>query len=162
MVYRDMDGRSMSGAAAILGRDKADIDRMAKRYTWEERALAWDAEVQRRIDKAEMDEIVRMARRQTSIAVGMQTVVAHEVGCLLEQIRREEYRARMDPTYERVSVVKPSVITKMAEVASKLERVARGEPSDITKSIPAIDPDKLSNMSTDELEALDKLLKMLS
>jgi hypothetical protein len=81
---------------------------------------------------------------------------------LLEQIRREEYRARMDPTYERVSVVKPSVITKMAEVASKLERVARGEPSDITKNIPAIDPDKLSNMSTDELEALDRLLKMLS
>jgi hypothetical protein len=157
-----MDGRSVSGAAAILGKDKTDIDRMAKHNAWEKRALAWDAEVQRRIDKAEMDEIVRMAQRQTSIAIGMQTVVAHEVSCLIKQIQREEYRARMDPAYERVSVVKPSVITKMAEVAAKLERVARGEPSDITKSVPVVDPDKLSDMSTDELELLDRLLKKLS
>lgn len=156
-----MDKRTFNGAARIVGKTVPMVHRMAKRNGWEERALAWDREVQRRIDQAELNEIARMARRQVSIAIGMQTLIAHDIGCMLKQAERDEYRARMDPEYERKPVMKPSDLSKMVDIATKLERLNRGEPSDITKTVASIDQDMLSRLSTEELEQLNKLLGKL-
>lgn len=161
IVYRDMDKRSTTGAARILKKTQSSVSQMAHRNQWIERAAAWDREVQDRIDRAEINEIARMSKRQIGIAIGMQTLVAHDVGVMLKQVERENYRARMDPDYELRPVLKPSDLNKMADIATKLERLNRGEPSDITKNISSIDPDKLAGMPTDELERLDAILKKL-
>lgn len=156
-----MNKRTFNGAARIVGKTVPMVHKMAKRNDWEARARAWDLEVQKRIDKAELNEIARMAKRQVSIALGMQTLIAHDIECMLKQAERDEYRARIDPEYERKPVMKPSDLSKMADIATKLERLNRGEPSEITKTVASIDSEMLSHLSTEELEQLNTLLGKL-
>src|SRR5262249_19252081 len=95
-----------------LPRASGTIRRWAQRWSWLERARAWDQETQRLQQAEQLAAIQEMAQRHAKEALLMQNKAIES----LRQLRPEELGARDTLAY-------------LIE-AAKLERLARGEPTE--------------------------------
>lgn len=112
-VYRDMVQRSYSKVADKLQKSDTIIGRWGRTYDWRKRAAAWDDEQDRVAREAQTKEIVKMRKRHADIATAMLVKAAKA----LKSIPEEE--------------IKASDISRMVDVASKLERLSRGDTSEV-------------------------------
>lgn len=113
-VYRDLGpGRSIPQVGQKLGKSEGTLEPWSSKYEWVKRATAWDAEQDRRAREAQIKEIVAMRKRHAKIAAKALEKVSAALECV-------------DP--ENVS---NSDIARLMDVASKLERLSRGDVGDV-------------------------------
>lgn len=115
-VYRDLGpGRSLAQVAEKLKKSGTLIGRWSGAYDWVKRATAWDAEQDRIARKSQLDEIVKMRKRHAKLASDMLLKAAKA----LETLPDEE--------------IKASDVSRMVDVAAKLERISRGDVGDVVE-----------------------------
>lgn len=115
-VYRDLGpGRSLAQVAEKLQKSDTLIGRWSGAYDWVKRATAWDAEQDRVARKAQLDEIVKMRKRHARIA----EKALDKVSAALEKVQEDN--------------MSNSDIARLMDVASKLERISRGDVGDVVE-----------------------------
>lgn len=113
-VYRDMGiQRSVRKVARELNKSETLMARWSTTYNWVDRAAAWDSEQDRVVRQQQLDDIKKMRKRHATLAEDMLLKAAQA----LKFIPEDE--------------VKASDISRLVEVASKLERISRGDSGDV-------------------------------
>lgn len=113
LAYRDQGrARTLQKAAEVLTKSAGHIRNIAADYDWSRRCHAWDAEQDRLWELEQAVARREMARRHAQLASG---VLAKVVGRLQEL---------------QVSELTPNDVIRWFEVATKVERQARGEPTE--------------------------------
>lgn len=113
-IYRDMGvERSLRKVAQRLNKSVTQIAEWSSNKNWVERVAAWDAE-QDRIARQEQIKAIKAMRNRHA---GMAKAMIVKAGRALQKIPDEE--------------IKASDISRMIEVASKLERISRGDVGDV-------------------------------
>lgn len=114
VAYRDMEKpRSIRKVAQKLGKSETLIARWSSEKEWVKRVEAWDDEQDRIAREAQIDEIKKMRKRHTQLAVDM-----------LEKAARA---MNMIPDEEMTALD----VNRFAETASKLERISRGDVGEV-------------------------------
>jgi hypothetical protein len=93
-------------------RASGQIGRWAQRWNWSARARAWDEELERVRRQKQLEAVEEMAERHAKEALMLQNKAVER----LRQLRPEELKPR-------------DALTYLVE-AAKLERLARGEPTE--------------------------------
>lgn len=119
-TYRDMGmERSIRAVAAKLGKSETLIARWSTNNHWVERVAAWDDEqerIEREIAQKEQAKAIReMRKRHADIANAMLLKAAKA----LKAIPDDEVRA--------------GDISRMVDVAAKLERISRGDVGEVVE-----------------------------
>lgn len=113
-VYRDMGkGRSLSKVAEQLKKSNTIIGRWSQKHNWVERVAAWEEEQDRLIRIELTKDIGAMRKRHADLANAMLVKAARA----LQRIPDDE--------------VKASDITRMVDVATKLERISKGDVGEV-------------------------------
>ncbi|MBC7340903.1 MAG: hypothetical protein H5U02_00355 [Clostridia bacterium] len=122
-AYRDMGpARSLAKVSQQLRKSKVLLQRWSVRWSWVARAEAWDDELDRRAREAQEQARLEMVDRHARAAVAFQQRV-------LERL------AELDP-----SELSPGDLVKWFDVAVKVERLSRGEPTEIGKQEVTLPP----------------------
>lgn len=113
-IYRDMGpDRSLRKVVQELNKNLTTIAEWSSKYDWVKRVAAWDAE-QDRIARQEQTKAIKAMRNRHA---GMAKAMIVKAGRALQRIPDEE--------------IKASDISRMIEVASKLERISRGDVGEV-------------------------------
>ena len=122
VAYREMgpNDRSTRGLARQLAKSGSLVRQWSVRWWWQERCALHDADVYSRVRQAQVEELAAMAVRQARLGVAAQGKVA-------------EWLMNLDP-----STLTATTATRLLEVSSKLERVARGEATEIARTTSEI------------------------
>lgn len=124
-VYRDLGPeRSLEKARKNLGKTRVRrcLEEWSAKYNWVVRAQAYDDYIERKKREEKERAILEMAERHAKIAVAFQQKV-------VERLRG------LDPDQ-----LSPSDLAKWLDVATKLERMSRGEPTEISKQEVSLPP----------------------
>lgn len=119
-TYRDMGReRSLSKVAAKLQKSETLMGRWSGAHEWVDRAAKWDDE-QERIEREtaqreQVEAIKKMRKRHAKLAENM----LEKAASALAQIPEEEIR--------------PADISRMVDIASKLERISRGDVGEVVE-----------------------------
>jgi len=118
-IYRDLGTeRSLDKALAAANKKPTNRRHWARwmdKYNWLERARAYDDYLERKKREEKEKAILEMAERHARLAMAFQQRVAER----LREINPSE--------------LSPSDMAKWLDVATKLERLSRGEPTEIGK-----------------------------
>lgn len=112
--YRDMGpDRSLRKVVQALNKNLTTIAEWSGKYDWVKRVASWDAEQDRIARQQQLKEIKAMRNRHA----GMAKAMIVKAGRALQKIPDDE--------------IKASDISRMIEVASKLERISRGDVGEV-------------------------------
>lgn len=112
--YRDMGAaRSTAKVSRVLCKSVSLMNRWSAEHDWVKRVAAWDAEKDRVARETQIKDIIEMRQRHAAIAKKMMDTADHA----LEHIRPDE--------------VSTNEIARLVEIASKLERIARGDAGEV-------------------------------
>ena len=119
-IYRDMGReRSLSKVAEKLQKSETLMGRWSRTYDWVNRAAKWDDEqerVEREIAQKEQVKAIKdMRKRHADLGQAMLIKAARALAKL--------------PDDE----IKPQDISRMVDVASKLERISRGDVGEVVE-----------------------------
>lgn len=113
-AYRDMGAaRSNAKVSRLLCKSKALMDRWSSEHDWVKRAAAWDAEKDRVARQTQLSDIKAMRDRHAAIAKKM----LDTADSALSNINPQE--------------VSTNEIARLVEIASKLERISRGDVGEV-------------------------------
>lgn len=125
-VYRDLGKeRSQEKTASQLSKSRQQIGKWSRLNNWVQRVEAWEEEQDRILRKELTKDIGKMRKRHIDVAQAMLIKAARA----LQRIPDDE--------------VKASDISRMVETASKLERLSRGDTSEVVEERDggqAVDP----------------------
>lgn len=114
--YRNLGfDRSHQKVAKILGKSTAIVSRWSSSNNWVKRCEEWDLEQDRIAQREMQKEIGKMRNRHANMANAMLIKAAQALKSI--------------PEYE----IKASDISRMVEVASKLERISRGDIGEVVE-----------------------------
>ena len=114
VVYRDLgDERSQEKVAKKLGKSAQLMSRWSSANNWVERVAEWDNEQDRILRAEQLKEIKKMRKRHADIAYAGLIKAAQA----LKEIPLEE--------------IKASDISRLIDTCSKLERLSRGDTSEV-------------------------------
>lgn len=114
VIYRDMGAdRSLTKVAEKLQKSTTLMGRWSGKNNWVERAASWDDEQDRVARQEQINDIRKMRKRHADLAKNM-----------LDKAER----ALLNMPEEEI---KASDISRMVDVASKLERLSRGDTSEV-------------------------------
>lgn len=112
--YRDLGpNRSIAKTGQKLGKNLTTLSEWSSKYDWVKRVAAWDVEQDRIAREAQIKEIVAMRKRHAKIAER----ALEKVTEALETINPQE--------------MTHADMTRFMDVASKLERISRGDVGDV-------------------------------
>jgi len=117
-VYRDLGPeRSLDKAGQKLDKPRSRkwLGEWSAKYKWVERAEAYDDYIEKLKRKEREEAIAEMAERQARIAIAFQQRVAQRL-------------QELDP-----SELSPADMARWFDIAAKIERLNRGEPTEIGK-----------------------------
>lgn len=118
VIYRDMgEERSLSKVAEKLQKSTTLMGRWSGSNNWVERVAAWDDEQDRILRAEQIKDIKRMRKRHADMAATMITAAAKGL---------KEIMAKPEE-------MKPNDVARLVEVASKLERISRGDVGDVVE-----------------------------
>lgn len=113
-IYRDLGkNRSLKKVAEQLKKSETIIGRWSGKHNWIERIAAWEAEQDRLIREELMKDIGTMRKRHVDIANAMLIKAARA----LQKMPDDE--------------IKAADISRMVDIATKLERISRGDVGDV-------------------------------
>lgn len=154
--YRGMGaGRSLAKVSQKLGKSKTLMERWSRQWGWVKRVDAWDGEMDR-LSRKELEKgITEMRKKHVAIAESMLDKSMQALG-------------RMP-----VEAMAPRDVSTMVEVASKIERISRGEATERTEgkqtvtgevrteSVCRLQSVDLSGLTDGELERLHEIIGKL-
>lgn len=112
--YRDMGpDRSLRKVVQALNKNLTTIAEWSSKYDWVKRVASWDAEQDRIARQQQLQDIKKMRKRHAALASTMLIKAA----TALQQLPPEEISA--------------SEISRMVDIASKLERISRGDVGEV-------------------------------
>ena len=115
-IYRDMGaGRSLAKVGQEVGKSKKMMEKWSKTHKWVERAEQWDLEQDRLIRIELTKDIGAMRKRHADMAKAMLMKAARA----LQKIPDDE--------------IKATDISRMVDVATKLERISRGDVGEVVE-----------------------------
>lgn len=113
-IYRDLGpGRSIAKVGKELGKNCVTLEEWSTKYDWVKRAAAWDAEVDRVARQEQLNAIKKMRVRHAKLASDLLDKVEKEIETL------------------QPGAMTPNEIARITEVATKLERISRGDVGDV-------------------------------
>lgn len=113
-AYRDLGPeRSLAKAGEVLGKNPGGLEEWSSKNEWVKRSAAWDDEQDRIARQAQLKEIAKMRERHAKLASDMLVKAA----AALEKLPEDE--------------IKAADVSRMVDVASKLERISRGDVGDV-------------------------------
>lgn len=113
-VYRDLGiQRSIAKAGRSLGKSQALLEGWSSKFDWVERAAQWDSEQDRIARQQQLEDIKKMRKRHATLAESMLIKAARA----LKQLPDDE--------------IKAGDVSRMVDIASKLERISRGDVGDV-------------------------------
>lgn len=113
-IYRDMGTeRSLSKVSEKLQKSDTLIGRWSRMNDWVERTAQWDNEQDRIKREAEQKQQIEDIKKMRKRHAGMAQSMLLKAALALQAIPPED--------------IKPSDISRMVDVASKLERISRGD-----------------------------------
>ena len=118
-IYLTMPNRSLRGAAAIMGYDVRKIERTSSNWSWRIRAELWDA-------KVAADALVEFERQKRGSAIKQA-----KLGRRLQDVALAGAQKLLQ-NEERLDEMSGNEIAKLADVGSKIERLANSDPTSIT------------------------------
>ncbi len=124
--YRDMGAsRSLAKVSRELCKSKALMERWSVDHDWVKRVAAWDAEKDRVARETQLKDIVAMRERHAAIAKKMLDTADNAL-------------SNINP-----NDVSTNEIARLVEIASKLERISRGDVGDVIEerageAVPAV------------------------
>jgi hypothetical protein len=134
VAYRDMPTKDRSLTAAYRRYTGGEAIKASGtwmnwsvEWRWRPRTLAWDDENDRLKREAHRDAIVKMSERQAATAQYWQGVAYQQMQALLERLQDDGPAAA-----DARAMFGPTALTKMLVDAAKLERLARGVPTDLS------------------------------
>lgn len=123
-VYRDLPAHNRSLAKAVLALyGKATKSKLRQfqtwspRYHWVDRAFAWDVERDRQGREAQLSAIREMNERQVAIGKAVQQKA-------IERLRE----------FDQAELT-PELMIRFIQVGMQLERIALGQPTEITETL---------------------------
>lgn len=124
VIYRDMGPleRSVSKVAKQIGKHVNNVFPWSKNNRWVERAALYDRDVDIRLRTAKVKALEEMQERQIKIGMVFQQVSARE-------LTKINLRSANAPQTE---VLTPEQILRYAQEGMRMERLARGEPEQVT------------------------------
>lgn len=138
VAYRDMGAtRSVTKVARTLDKSRTLIGRWSSSNSWPIRAAAWDSEEDRLWQLELRVQRRKSAQRNINLAHGTMVAVGQAV-----------HRMAQNP-----SEIGPTDAARLMDSASKLERLALGEPTDrlaVTAGPEATDSAEMARALTDE------------
>lgn len=138
--WRDASPRpALAKHAAAVGRSYQAVRGWAVGWGWDARILAWDQAVDAGRQSATMTATQEMAARHIKLSQSVLDVVEHGL---------RKIKADLSTDFGRL---KPQEIARLLEVASKLERLSRGEA---TERVEGTD---YSTLSDEDLGVLEEI-----
>jgi len=131
--------------ARDVGHPAASVRRWADLWNWQGRFLAWDRNLDQRRQNAAESALEEMTRRHIELAQQAQRIVAMAMSRKLKTLEESEF-----------ADLKANEISRMLDVAAKLERLSRGEATEIPGQAAGYE-----KLSDDDLLQLDKIRKKL-
>lgn len=126
VTFRDMGPeRQVTGAGAKIDKSEAVMRRWAHRWSWFERAKAWDNFLDAQRRAAVVDEVRAAAKRHIELAHALQHVGGQRLVQLAEMLKDEKARSEIKPRDARL----------MVEAGIRLERLVIGEPETNTPTV---------------------------
>lgn len=123
--------------AKNLGKTPPNLYKLSREWNWKERAADYDRFIFGESQvKTDVNELAEMAKRQAKLARDMQEKAA----AALALIRPEKMR--------------PGEIVKMVDVAVKIERLARGAPTENINSNNNVTVNPFSELTVEELRKI--------
>ena len=104
------------------------IRKLSMHYRWLRRAQAYDDRQDEIMFKAIEKERIEMTKRHVRMAMGMQAVGAHKLKLMQDAVKENK----------DVSELTIDDMCRMVELGCRLERLSRGEPTDVTKTDGAV------------------------
>ncbi len=133
--YRDLGPeRSLEKLRQKLAksRSRATLTRWSSKYNWVERARAYDDYIDKKKRAEHEKAILKMVERHAKLAMAFQQRIEER----LKKINPEE--------------LGPADLVRWLDVATKLERLSRGEPTEIGKQEVTLPPVVEVELSDDE------------
>jgi len=132
-AYRDLGpGRSLARLRQQHGNEKgwsrAGLEALSQRWRWVARAEAWDEEQDRLRRQAQSEAIREMAERQARDGLDMQKLARTAMRKWLKE----------DPESGQLTLattLRPAEAARLYELGFDVERVARGEPTQVTQDL---------------------------
>ena len=114
-IYRDMENRTIAKVGKQLGKSAALMERWSSQNSWVDRTAAWEDEQDRILRQEQIKDIKRMRERHAKIAFdGLE-------------------RAAEALMYIPLEEIKMSDVSKLIDTCSKLERLSRGDTSEVVE-----------------------------
>lgn len=120
-TYRDMgaEERSIRKAAVLLGKSDTLIGRWSSEGKWVERVAAWDDEQERKEREIAQKEQAKAIREMRKKHADLASAMLIKAAKALSKIPDDE--------------IKAGDMTRMVDVASKLERISRGDVGEVVE-----------------------------
>lgn len=151
-VYRDLGPhRSLTKAAAANGKSVETLKDQSAKYSWVERAEAYDDDVDRRLREERETERIRLER--THFGAG-----AAILGVALRRINGAPAAVAADGTpIEPVERLDPNSldagdVARLMETGVRVQRISSGLPTDLIKGATAISATDAVRMASDLIE----------
>jgi hypothetical protein len=145
--------RSSRKVGDILDKYKSQIDSWCSSNHWVKRCHLWDNELDRRSTNTQVAEIKSMKRRQARMAFEMQSAAKLALEALTARLLEEKKKAENSGAATK-SIISSDNLVRLADTGARLERLNFDEPENITR----VEESDYSNLSTEELLQLRKLL----
>jgi len=147
--YRDMGPeRSLGKVAKELAKSTVIVGRWSSRWGWVVRAADYDAYMDREKVKASRQAIIDMNNRHVGLATSIQTQVA-------AVLHKHADALKDDPT--ATMELSPDQLARLLDVSTRLERMARGAPTEIVEERYPDDEVDYSDWTEEELEQLEAM-----
>ena len=126
------DERSLDKVSQVLGCSVPNVRRWYQRWSWKERAAAWEANlVKDEIDKL-ASERIEMMKRHLNLSKGFIAISTAMTAGLQEEIKTAlVHRDKGDPDwFHYLPPLTLADIMKLGDTGMKNERLVHGEPTD--------------------------------
>jgi hypothetical protein len=143
--------RTVAGTAKELGfGSRRQCARYASRHDWKARARAWDARLSAAAEESALDEARAMGVRHVAAATAAVDLTARWFDELLA-----------DP--DRLAALKPADVARFLELGVRIERLARGLPTDRVESRNEVETTAaVDGLSFEEVMADPAMRRMLA
>jgi hypothetical protein len=144
-IYRDMGAeRSLRKLADDVDLNLSTVAELSKKYRWQERAAAFDAYIDQASQISQLNQTKAMKRRQISLALKAQELAEKGLAILLRTFDDE-----------RINNIRPEGLSRLLDVACRLERLNRDQPE---QTIEVTQTKNYDNLSLEEMETMRALL----
>jgi len=162
-MYRDMgSARSYAKTAQALGKSKKLMDDWGREWYWQQRVAAWDSELDRQVREQTVQALKDMNERHIKQATAFQSKALMRLNQLNEKT---------------INDLSPGDAIRFFEIATKVERLARGEATEKVKGevdhsgtvkhehdgeIDVNHKVDLSGLSLEELNQLEQIVEKIA